>query len=165
MTQRTIANVVVLLFACSGKPPADEAAKPAITNARKDSCREQASAMRTFMRDLFEDRPVTAPWATGDAALDQEIELQRVKRRKFQDLDPSQPAPPLTRESKPGPIDHELAGCTAATEQLAKVGNAEITEEKLAAWVGIADAIETCDCRPRIAYLEPMFYMLVRGPD
>jgi hypothetical protein len=121
--------------------------------------------MKTFMRELFEDKPVPSPWATGDPALDADIESRRAKLRELSTADPSKPAPRLTGEIKPGPIDHELANCPAASAQLSKVGNAWTTEEKLQAWIGIADAIEACDCRPRIAYLKPLFYMLVRGPD
>ena len=152
--------IALLLLACGGKPAADN---PALSNTRNESCTEKAAAMKTWMRDLFEGRPVAVNWVTGDAALDAEIERTRVKLREA--ADPSKPAPRLSGKRKPGPIDRELESCPAATEQLAKVGNAWTSQEKLAAWTGIADAIETCECGPRIGRLQPMFYILLRGPD
>jgi hypothetical protein len=161
--KRIRVGTALVLTACGGAPTVDS--NPPISNAQAIPCSAQAGEMKTFMRDLFEDRPVAAPWATGDAALDREIEARRVELREALVFDPEKPASPIAANRGPGALDRELASCPRATDQLTKVGNAWTREEKVAAWVGIADAIESCECRPRISYLKPLFYLLARGPD
>lgn len=154
--------VAVVVLGCKNEP-----AKQTPTPAPKvaTSCPQQTEELKTWLQGLFDGKPTTAPWPTGDAAFDAELTKWRDRvREASKPMDPSQPRPQLEEGRRPGLLEQDLAGCEPAKAQLAKVAEAAPAEQA-AAWIGLADAIAACDCKPNIAHVKASLYVMQRGPD
>jgi len=158
-----LASIVLAAAGCRGKST-DDKPSPAPAPKVVASCSQQTAELKTWLEGLYSGKDVAKPWPTGDAAFDAELDKWRARvREASKPVDPSQRVEPLS-PSKPGLLDHELAGCQAATAQVAKVGDAA-PGEQAAAWIGLADAIGACDCKPNIAHVKALLYGMHRGPD
>jgi hypothetical protein len=156
-------TIVAIVASCgdhAGAPPVASGSAPVVA----PSCDEQARALHDFLDAVWDHRAVP-PWQTGDVALDRWLDARRDELRAAGSADSSQRARSQPSRRERGPLDDELARCPGAPEALARVGSVDTGDEKRAAFVGIAGAIRACDCKPDLARVRALFYLMMIGPD
>ncbi|MEO7731683.1 MAG: hypothetical protein ABIY55_11970 [Kofleriaceae bacterium] len=130
------------------------------------TCATRAAELKTLLAQLVEPtaKP-TPPWPTGDPATDRRIADARTSlRAALAPRDPAQALPPLMPGVTPGALEHELASCPPALDQLARVGNVAPAERNRT-FVAIADRLSACDCHVDLPFVGALFYLSARGPD
>lgn len=129
------------------------------------ACPQQSAELKTWLQGLYAGEPTAPPWPTGDAAFDAELDAWRQRVRDTnKPIDLTGPRPLLEEGRKPGLLERELAGCDPAKAQITKVNEAAPADQP-AAWIGLADAIAACNCKPNIAHVKSVLYVMQRGPD
>ena len=93
------------------------------------------------------------------------IDDVRPKLRKL--LEPADPSgkAPLLKEGIDTSVDEEMyRDCPEGLAALQAVASAP-PDKRTEAFIKIADAVEACDCKVKIAWLKASYYMGQRGPD
>lgn len=148
--------VCLIAFAACGS-----AEKPA---AR--ACATKAAELKALLIQLVDpNAKPSPPWPTGDAATDRRIDEARATMRTWLvPRPPDQRQLPLHDGVTPGALEHELAACPPALDQLENVGKVA-PRERNTAFAAIADRIGTCDCHVDLPFVSALFYIIQRGPD
>lgn len=155
--------VAALVAGCKDKDKSTSATKAEAT--KPASCADQTTTLKPWLEGLYGGKPTTAPWPTGDGAFDAELQKLRDEVRELRKAaDPGAPAAPLAPGMTRGRLDKELESCAPATAQLQKISEAP-PDQVAATWVGLADAIAACDCKPSIPRVKALLYLAQRGPD
>jgi hypothetical protein len=130
------------------------------------TCASRAAELKAVLAQWLDPaakpRP---PWPTGEAKTDHRIDDERARlRASLAPRDPARALPPLTPGVTPGALEHELASCQPALDQLSSVGNVDPSERNRA-FASIADRIAACDCHVDLPLVTALFYLFLRGPD
>ena len=171
MTSRSRLFTLLALLsvpACGGSPPPERPAGDQHQVAVSDpaQCATQTKELKSYLAKVFDPavQTVPAPWPTGDAARDREIEELRTTTRNL--LAAPAPTTPtkLSPGTKPGKLEHALATCKPALDQLARVSESA-PDAAAQTMVEIADAISTCQCSVDVPLVTALLYIGQRGPD
>jgi len=130
------------------------------------TCATRAAELKALLVQLVDrDAKPGPPWPTGDAATDRRIDEARATARvALVPRPPDQRQPQLREGTTPGALEHELAACRPALDQLAQVGEAA-PGDRNGAFAAIADRIDTCHCNVDLPFVSALFYIIQRGPD
>jgi len=130
------------------------------------TCATKVAELKALLVQLADhNAKPSPPWPTGDAATDRRIDEARATMRAALVPRPAdQRQLPLHEGVTPGALEHELAACRPALDQLANAGNVAPAERN-GAFAAIADRIGTCDCHVDLPFVSALFYIIYRGPD
>jgi hypothetical protein len=147
-------------------PPATPPASATPASAPAVDCKTQAAELRAFITAVIDPgQKVAAPWPTGDAEFDRDLDaLRAAVREQLKPEDPAARAPKLTPGITPGRLEKELGPCPEATAQLIRVGEVAL-ERRAETYIALADAIAACDCAAKIPRVKALIYLGNRGPD
>ncbi len=157
--------------ACKGSPAAEAAVdvqQQVAVSAPVAQCATQTKEMKSYLAKVFDPavQSVPAPWPTGDAVRDRQIEVFRMTMRALtaiRDLPAITKKAELSEGIKPGALEYAIASCKPALDQLVRVGKVhpQLARQTM---VEIADAISTCQCNVDVPLVTALLYLGERGP-
>jgi len=166
---KTLLALAFVLVACGGSPssaPSNTRGAPSSSAGPSSSCAAQTAELKTWLAiNADPNKKLDAPWPTGDAVFDVELDKWRTHLRvKYKSPDTGERVE-LPEGIMPGPYDKLIASCEPAKAATKQVSEAVGFEGRVVAWPKLADAIAACNCQPAVAHIKAHVYIMERGPD